>query len=166
MGVEAYFRSFQFASWPKRAWFVTTGALLLLVILCAGWFLYTVENPGNYMRFFALPAYAALAAVSIWQRLRWLLHETETARLSAEYSALFILGIPLLDVFDPESSMIEMELCGSFILLGLWCVVLDEFNNIYRGSNGRPVRFFHSSGAREAAASHPSASDQEHPAHP
>jgi hypothetical protein len=95
------------------------------------WFLYR-GAVSEYMTFFALPAYAVLAVTSIWARILWMTQRTEKLRITADAAATAIFVISVLDVFDYGSTREEFELSGPFILLGLWCVMIDEFMSLAR----------------------------------
>jgi hypothetical protein len=117
--------------WAEKAWLRTTLALLAASFGCATCFLYQ-GVVSNYMTFFALPGYAVLAVASIWSRILWLTRRTENLRIIADFTATAIFVISVLDVFDYGSTREELELSGPFILLGLWCVMIDEFMSLAR----------------------------------
>lgn len=118
-------------TWVERAWLRATLALLVSNIVCGAWFLY--RGPASeYMTFVALPIYILIAAVSIRARFLWASRRTAGTRMTAEVSALAIFVFALLDVFDSRSSMEELDLSGPFLLIGLWCFLLDGMLNLAR----------------------------------
>jgi uncharacterized membrane protein len=117
--------------WAEKAWLRMTLALLAASFACAAWFLYQ-GAVSDYMTFFALPAYAVLAIASMWARILWVTRRTEKLRIIADFTATAIFVISLLDVFDYGSTREELELSGPFILLGLWCVLIDEIMSLAR----------------------------------
>lgn len=121
----------ELSTWQERAWLRATLVLLVSNIVYGAWFLY--RGPvSEYLTFVALPIYMLLAAVSIRARILFASRRTAGTRTTAEITALAIFIFALLDVFDPKSTMEELDLSGPFLLAGLWCVLLDETLNLAR----------------------------------
>lgn len=128
------------ASLAEAAWRRATVAMMTAVLGCALWFLCRFDA-GDYMTYFALPFYAILGAVSVSARLLWSRSASEGRRHVYELTSAAVLAFATLDAFDSTSTRIELELCGPFILLGLWTVMFDEFFNLARKAI-RPDREF------------------------